>query len=587
MRFSNLLLRHLLDHFLLTDGRIRVTADGRQHIPHIGPNKIRLGHAKSDLVVPADAGLGAGMPLHRRPEIPVERPHIILFDSKPHGIHHADQLLGIGISRTRGRPQFAHRLLKAIRFHEIPRMFDFGKRRGRAKTEFRENQYQGHRAGIFHGFIALLILVLAAPAYASPLPDPLTDADYHSFSPARAKIGQLLFYDKILSGNRNISCGTCHHHRFGGADGLSLGIGEGGVGVGTSRHAGTGESRIKKRVPRNASALWNLGAKAFTVLFHDGRLALADDFDNGFNTPAEEWLPHGLETVLGTQAIFPMTAQFEMAGNPKENEVAGALHDRIDAVWPILAKRVRVIPEYGRMFVETFDTVDSPEDVTIAHIGEALAAFIALEFRSNDSPFDAFLAGDVAALTERQQVGAALFYGKAGCADCHSGPLLTDQKFHALAIPPFGPGRTRRFDPYTRDVGRMGETDALEDAYRFRTPSLRNVALTGPYGHNGAYPTLEGIIRHHLDPRAALDEWRPEMAQLPDAPWLAAIDFVVWDDRFEMDRLRRRIDITPKKLNDEEVASLVDFMHALTGASAESLPLGIPERVPSGLPVDR
>ena len=240
------------------------------------------------------------------------------------------------------------------------------------------------------------------------------------------------------------------------------------------------------------------------MLFHDGRLAIADDFDNGFNTPAEEWLPHGLETVLGTQAIFPMTAQFEMAGNPKENEVAGALHDRIDAVWPILAKRVRVIPEYGQMFVETFDDIDTAEEVTIAHIGEALAAFIAIEFRSDDSPFDAFLAGDESALTPKQRRGADLFYGKAGCADCHSGSLLTDQKFHALAIPPFGPGRTRRFDPYTRDVGRMGETDDLADAYRFRTPSLRNIALTAPYGHNGAYPDLEGIIGTISTHRAAL-----------------------------------------------------------------------------------
>lgn len=466
-------------------------------------------------------------------------------------------------------------------------MLDFGKRRRAAKAEPGGNQQGKEMGGIFCHLILLLCLVMTGPAAASPFPEPLTDSDYHSFSPARAKIGQLLFYDKILSGNRNISCGTCHHHRFGGADGLSLGIGEGGVGVGPQRHPGTGESRIKKRVPRNASALWNLGARTFTVLFHDGRLAIADDFDNGFNTPAEEWLPHGLETVLGTQAIFPMTAQFEMAGNPKENEVAGALHDRIDAVWPILAKRVRVIPEYGEMFVETFDNIDSPEDVTISHIGEALAAFIALEFRSNDAPFDAFIAGDRTALTERQQEGAALFYGKAGCAGCHSGPLLTDQKFHALAIPPFGPGRTRRFDPYTRDVGRMGETDDLADAYRFRTPSLRNVALTAPYGHNGAYPTLEGIIRHHLDPLAGLDRWRPDMANLPDAPWLEAIDFVVWQDRLEMDRLRRRVDITPKKLRDGEVAALVDFMDALTGRSAQSLPLGIPDRVPSGLPVDR
>ena len=403
----------------------------------------------------------------------------------------------------------------------------------------------------------------------------------------RAKIGQLLFYDKILSGNRNISCGTCHHHRFGGTDGLSLGIGEGGVGVGPDRHPGSGESRIRKRVPRNASALWNLAAKKFTVLFHDGRLAIADDFDNGFNTPAEEWLPHGLETVLGTQAIFPMTAQFEMAGNPKENEVAGALHDRIDAVWPILAKRVRVVPEYGQMFVETFDDIDTAEEVTIAHIGEALAAFIAIEFRSDDSPFDAFLAGDETALTPMQRRGADLFYGKAGCADCHSGSLLTDQKFHALAIPPFGPGRTRRFDPYTRDVGRMGETDDLADAYRFRTPSLRNIALTAPYGHNGAYPDLEGIIRHHLDPQGSFDAWQQDFAQLPEAPWLAPIDFVVWQDRFEIARVRAKIDIAPRALADDEVAALVDFMGALTGASASNPLFGVPDTVPSGLPVDK
>lgn len=434
---------------------------------------------------------------------------------------------------------------------------------------------------------SLAAAVLSNPATAGPLPSGLTDKDYHEFSPERAKIGQLLFYDKILSGNRNISCGTCHHPRFGGGDGLSLGIGEGGAGVGPARSPGEGDSRIKKRIPRNASALWNLGARQFTVLFHDGRLAIADDFDNGFNSPAEEWLPAGLETVLGTQAIFPMTAQFEMAGNPKENEVAGALHDRIDYVWPILAKRVRIIPEYGRYFVDAFDDLDKPEDITIAHIGEALAAFIALEFKSSDAPFDAFLAGDQSALSEIQKTGLDLFYGKAGCSDCHSGPLLTDQKFHALALPPFGPGRTRRFDPYTRDVGRMGETDRLEDAYRFRTPSLRNVALTAPYGHNGAYPTLEGIIRHHLDPLASLDRWQPAMARLPHAPWLSAIDFVVWSDRFEMQRLRQHLDIEPRQLNETEIAALVAFMHALTGESARSLPFGIPDRVPSGLAVDR
>ena len=431
-------------------------------------------------------------------------------------------------------------------------------------------------------------MLIAQPVVgAENLPAPLTASDYHEFSDERAKIGQLLFYDKILSGNRNISCGTCHHPRFGGGDGLSLGIGEGGIGVGLERIPGFGDEKIKKRIPRNASALWNLGAKDFTVLFHDGRLSLSDDYNNNFNTPAEEWLPKGLETVLGAQALFPLTAQFEMAGNPKENEVAGAVHDRIDYVWPILAKRVRTIPEYGAMFTDVFEDVATAEQVTIAHIGEALAAFIALEFESRDSAFDAFLAGDNDALTTTQKEGMKLFYGKAECVSCHSGSLLTDQKFHALAIPPFGPGRTRRFDPYVRDVGRMGETDRLEDAYRFRTPSLRNVALTAPYGHNGAFPDLEGIIRHHLNPSISLKNWQRDKANLPNVPWLESIDFLVWDDRIEMKRYKEKIDINPIPLSEEEIRNLVSFMHALSGRSAKKLRFGIPNQVPSGLTVDK
>ena len=433
----------------------------------------------------------------------------------------------------------------------------------------------------------LCTVTIHKKALADSLPRQLTQSDYHEFSKERAKIGQLLFYDKILSGNRNISCGTCHHPRFGGADGLSLGIGEGGVGVGPDRKPGTGDDKIKKRIPRNASALWNLAAKDFQVLFHDGRLSLSDDYDNRFNSPAEEWLPKGLETVLGTQAIFPMTSQFEMAGNPKENEVAGALHDRIDYVWPILAKRVRTIPQYGKMFVEAFDNIDKAEDVTIAQIGEALAAYIALDFESRDSNFDRFLAGDASALNAAQKRGMDLFYGKAGCSSCHSGPLLSDQKFHALAIPPFGPGRTRRFDPYVRDVGRMAETDRIEDSYRFRTPSLRNVALTAPYGHNGAFPDLNSVIRHHLNPTESLKDWKREWAKLPSIPWLTEIDFLVWDDRFEMERFKNKIDIQPIDLSDYDIEDLVSFMHALTGQTSQKLRFGIPEKVPSGLPIDR
>ena len=69
-------------------------------------------------------------------------------------------------------------------------------------------------------------------------------------------------------------------------------------------------------------------------------------------------------------------------------------------------------------------------------------------------------------------------------------------------------------DPYTRDVGRMGESDNVEDMYKFKTPSLRNVSLTFPYGHNGAYPTLKGIVKHHLNPLQMYKNWEPSMANL-------------------------------------------------------------------------
>ncbi len=205
--------------------------------------------------------------------------------------------------------------------------------------------------------ILVLSLGLATPAGAES-PRPLTSDDFIAVNEAQAKIGQLLFYDKVLSGNRNISCGTCHHHDFGSGDGLSLGIGEGGAGLGPERTAGEGRGRIRKRIPRNAPGLWNLGAKEVRAMFHDGRLEISDLYGNGFDSPAEEWLPEGLDNLVAAQALFPLTSRFEMAGDPEENEVAGAANDRIDYVWPVLAERIRAIPAYGALFVDAFDDVE-------------------------------------------------------------------------------------------------------------------------------------------------------------------------------------------------------------------------------------
>ncbi len=414
----------------------------------------------------------------------------------------------------------------------------------------------------------------------------LTADSFRPVSDETAWLGRFLFYDPLLSGNRNISCGTCHHHSMAGADSVSLAIGQGGAGIGRDRTAPDGPRRIKRRMPRNTPALFNLGAEEVSSLMFDGRISADDIFGNGFNTPAEEFLPQGLSSVLAAQSLFPLTGEVEMGGSPEQNEIAAAVNQRIDYGWPLLTARVRGVEGYGPLFAAAFEDVRSPQDISIVHIANAIGDFVASEWRSFDSPFDRFVSGEPDALTDEQLAGMELFFGKGGCAACHSGPLFTDRGFHALAVPPFGPGRTRRFDPHSRDVGHMGESDALADAYRFKTPSLRNVELTAPYGRNGAYADLESMIRHHLDPLAGLESWNRDQVVLAEVPWLDHMDFLVLDDRLEMKRYRSFIDIKKISLTDGEISDVIAFLTALTGGASTDGRLGRPESVPSGLPVD-
>ncbi len=440
--------------------------------------------------------------------------------------------------------------------------------------------------------LPLVLSVNVQPVSAGPLPAPLTEQDFPPQSEAQARLGQLLFYDKILSGNKNISCGTCHHHTHFGSDGLSLGIGEGGQGVGPDRQPGTADNRIRKRIPRNAPALWNLGAKEIKRLFHDGRLSLpgdspADDYDTGFNSPAEERLPQGLSGLLAAQALFPLAARFEMAGDPQENSVARAAFDRIDHVWPIITRRIQAIPEYVALFSEAFEHIATAADIDIVDIANALAAFETVEWQSFDSPFDEYLQGNKNALSATQRRGLNLFYGEAGCDRCHHGSLLSDQQFHALSLPAFGPGRTRLYDPIPRDTGRLGESDRLEDSYRFRTPSLRNVEHTGPYGHNGAYKSLSRMIEHHFNPHGLRDQWQRADAVIPVIAWLDKQDMIVQLDQREMARYRSKLDIEPQTRSGEDINALTSFLHSLSGRTVRDTPFGIPDSVPSGIPVDK
>lgn len=427
----------------------------------------------------------------------------------------------------------------------------------------------------------------AAMAAAADLPAPLTDADFMAVDEAEARLGHLLFYDPILSGNRTVSCATCHHPRFATSDGLSLGLGDGGIGLGPDRRADP-DNLPEQRIPRNSPALFNMGAHEMTVMFHDGRIEVDPSRPSGLRTPLEDEMVEGFANLLSAQTMFPVLSPDEMAGHYQENDVSRAVRQgRITGpggAWDIIANRVAEIPEYRALFEAVYPGIAAGAGIGFTDISNAIAAFIAFEWRSDTSPFDAYLRGE-AELPDAAARGLGLFHGDAGCAACHSGPLLTDHRFHAMGTPQLGPGKAERFETHQLDIGRMRVTGRAEDAYAFRTPSLRNVARTGPWGHAGAHDNLGAFLRHHADPVAGLETYAPQ-AVLPKLPGTRP-DWTVMEDAALRAEIARAVTQPPVALSASQIADLLAFLEALTDEAAIAGRLGIPATVPSGLPVER
>ncbi len=396
-------------------------------------------------------------------------------------------------------------------------------------------------------------------------------------NPEKIELGRLLFFDKELSGNRDISCATCHHPTLASADARALSVGTGSRG-GLGKLRILGDDRLD--IPRNAPEIFNRGSVAWRTMFWDGRVA-AETYV--LDTPADELLPAGLDSALAAQAMFPVTSRDEMRGIEGDVDIHGSLNNialRDDSdltqTWADLTDRLMKIEGYQTLFRAAY-----PSETTFGfeHAANAIAAFEVAAFSFEDSPYDRYVAGEIDALDEQQKAGATLFFGKAGCASCHNGPLLTDQEFYNIGIPQLGPGKVNE-DGY--DFGRMLETGRQSDRFAFRTPPLRNVALTGPYMHNGAYATLEGAVRHHLDVHTALESY--DLMQLEET----LRDSCKMDER-TMRMLSKNLAEaveTPIELTDTEVEQVIAFLHALTSPSAADLTHLVPDSVPSGLPVE-
>ncbi len=255
---------------------------------------------------------------------------------------------------------------------------------------------------------------------------------------AKVQLGRKIFFDKRLSQNEGMSCATCH-------------VPEEGF---TQNDRATPEGMAGQTVRRNAPGLLNVAY--YERFFHDGR-----------------------ETALETQYILPLTAPNEMA-NPSVGFVV---------------QKIKWFDDYAGLFEKAFGKGPSAD-----RIGEALAVY-QRTLLAGASRFDRwYFGGDKSALSTLEIEGFKLFTGRAKCALCHQigekNAIFTDNAFHDI-----GHGwereKKRLDNPQNtseRDLGRFEVTQNPYDRWRYRTPTLRNIELTAPYMHDGAFKTLENVI---------------------------------------------------------------------------------------------
>jgi len=279
--------------------------------------------------------------------------------------------------------------------------------------------------------------------------------------------------------------------------------------------------------------------------------------------------------AVSALAMFPVTNRAEMRGGTG-NELAAIADTDLPGIWAAIMRRLGAIPEYRGLFEAAYPGTRF-EDMTFAHASNAIGGFVVDHYSFANSPWDRFLAGNDAALTSRQLLGAQTFL-TLKCSICHNGATFSDEQFHDVAVAQVGPGEGNGAT-LLDDFGRMNVTGDAIDQYRFRTTPLRNVELTGPYGHDGAITPLRGFVEHYSESDLKLFAYDPTQLEpalrgtlLPNASAILA----------SRDTLLKGVVLT-----SDLVDELMDYMQALTDDAARNLSRTIPARVPSGLPVDR
>jgi len=392
--------------------------------------------------------------------------------------------------------------------------------------------------------------------------NPASDIDIPDIQSPIAQLGMKLFYSKTLGGDQTTACVTCHHPMLGGGDGLSLPIGVDSQDpdiLGPGRRT---QSNSWVKVPRNAPTTFNI-ALWKKHMFHDGRVKKLDA--HAIHTPdvaLDTADALGGENLVQAQARFPITSPEEMRGEFLSDAMT-------QTVRRSLAKRLQ--KRWEHQFRHAFKDTTSPlEDlVTEQNISEAIATYERSQVFVK-APWHEYVAGNLQAISTSAKRGAVLFFnsqesGGAGCVSCHSGDFFTDEEFYNTAMPQIGEGKAKNEqDKNKDDLGCFLVTGKPEDAYRFRTPSLLNVEVTGPWGHSGAYTSLEAVTRHMLDPKQALKHYDSQQLTQPN------IDLAQLPSNHAK-LLRSDIDVMPSPQNSEQVVQdLVAFMKTLTDPCVKS-----------------
>lgn len=298
-------------------------------------------------------------------------------------------------------------------------------------------------------------LTIATVNKNSALPKEVKSPQNNPISPEKVALGKLLFFDPILSGNKDVACATCHHPDHGYAEFLDISIGVNGKGLGSKRTFN--HPNDIPFVKRNAHSVLNT---AFNGI----------DMQEKYDPEKAPMFWDIRVESLENQALEPIKALEEMRGNGySEEEIISEI-----------VIRIKAIPEYRLLFKAAFG---DPEAISATNIGKAIAAFERTLITTN-SRFSQYMRGDRQAISISEKDGYELFK-KVGCINCHNGPMFSDYKMHVLGVP---------------ENKKLQEPDSgFEARFAFRTASLLNLRFTAPYMHNGSLITLQHVLEFYED----------------------------------------------------------------------------------------